>query len=80
MTCPALAGGQDFGPTGWSPDGSADEQTYYRYVTNTNFMRLDSIFYCVDAATGSKFHGFIATFKDTGDANNKQAFPFGVTT
>ena len=43
-------------------------------------MRLDSIFYCVDAATETKFQGFIATFKDTRDPNNKQAFPFGVTT
>ena len=78
-TCPVLAGGKDYGPRGWASDSSADESTYYRYITNSNFLRLDSIFYCLDAATESQFKGFIATFKDTRDPNIKQAFPFGVT-
>ena len=47
-TCPLLAGGKPFGPTTWAPDGSDDEKTYYRYITDNDYMMLDSIFYCLD--------------------------------
>ena len=47
-TCPLLAEGNFYGPTAWEPDGSADEKTYYRYITDKDFVKLDSIYYCLD--------------------------------
>ena len=79
QTCPQLLGGQMFGPTDWQADGSADEKTYYRYITDDDHMKLDSIFYCLDSETETHFQGFVATFENT-ENKSKQAFPFGVTT
>jgi len=76
-TCPMLAG-ESYGPPSWQPDGSADENTYYRYVTQDDYMKLDSIYYCLDAATQTHLQGFIATFENT-ETEQKQAFPYGET-
>lgn len=74
-TCPKIAG-EVYGPSSWAPDESADEKTYYRYVTDTDYARLDSIFYCLDAATQKHLQGFVMTFEET-ETEEKQAFPYG---
>ncbi len=50
-TCPKLAGTGQYGPASWDFDGSDDEKTYYRYFTSEDYMKLDSIYYCLDKAT-----------------------------
>ena len=44
-----------FGPDDWASDGSADEKTYYRYLTTDDHKKIDSIWYCRDADTLNHF-------------------------
>ena len=76
MTCPLLAVGNFYGPAAWQPDGSADEQTSYRYITSNDFVKLDSIYYCLDVDTRTHLLGFIASFKDTRTAE-LTSYPYG---
>ena len=40
-------------------------------------MKLDSIYYCLDAATNTHFQGFVATFINT-VTGEKQSLPYGL--